>query len=286
MVDPQSDTPRPDDSAALDAEAARLDDAAAMALLTAEDPASLRLLAAWLRARARTFAPVVEQAFQEGVRPSPAAAGTILDGMAWRTSAKGEATLTVMQTCIEVIASRITDSLARSKGGAISDGDDALVGAAVTVLTSSCPSRHSAMAIGCLTESGPGGALILARSFDAVRSALKVSIVRDLKPADVLELDDNVVASLARSVTKLADELEGPQRDLANRFLAALGPVEHLEPAEVSARDSLEAGDRVFHASWGTGTVVSATAEAATIDFGSAGTRTLLRSLTTLRRAE
>jgi hypothetical protein len=135
-----------------------------------------------------------------------------------------------------------------------------------------------------LGQAGPGGALVLARAFDSVRGALKLSIVRRLDPADVLALNGNAVASLAHSVSKLAQNPEGSKADIPTEFLKKLGPVQSFEHAEIDPTDRLEVGDLVFHASWGSGTVIAPTDETATIDFGSAGTRVLLRSIARLRR--
>ena len=265
--------------------AAGLDDAAVMCLLAAEDAESVAQLRMWLKAHARTFAPVVTQAIQEGPGLSAQAARAVLDALVWRTPADGDTTLRMLEACLDVIARQITGSLARGAPGALSDSDDALVGSAVALLTSNRPARHSETAIGCLAKAGPGGALVLARAFNAVRSGLKLRIVRRLQPADVLQLDDNVVVSLAHSVARLAEELESPDRNVAIRFLAELGSVQTTGPTEVGMTEPLQMGDRVFHASWGTGTVIADNGESATIDFGSAGTRTLLRALTTLRHA-
>ena len=266
-------------------QAADLDDAAVARLLSAVDAESIALLEAWLKAHARDFAPIVMRAIEEPPGLSAEGARAVLDAMIWRSPSDGETTLRLMQACLGTIAQQLTTSLGVGAPGAISDRDDALVGSAVTVLTSSRPSRHSETAIDCLAESGPGGALILARAFDPVRKGLKVRIVRHLKPEDALTLGDNVVASLAHSVSRLADELEGAERTAATRFLAALGSVHHMEPSVIGAAEPLETGDRVFHASWGAGVVVAANPEHVTIDFGSAGTRTLMRALATLRRA-
>ncbi|PKQ14262.1 MAG: hypothetical protein CVT68_12785, partial [Actinobacteria bacterium HGW-Actinobacteria-8] len=71
-----------------------------------------------------------------------------------------------------------------------------------------------------------------------------------------------------------------------SRFLKALGSVEPLESAEIDPTDELAPGQRVFHATWGAGTVVSSDDESVTLDFGNAGQRTLLRAYATLRRAQ
>lgn len=265
-------------------EVAGLDDASATRLLAAEDPESIAQLATWLKAHARTFAPIVLQAAREERGLSAESAAAVLDAAVWRTPADGDTTLKLIRACLGVIATRITQSLREGPPGVVSDRDDPLVRSAVAVLTSSRPSRHSETAIDCLAQSGPGGAVVLARAFDAVRSGLKVRIVRCLKPVEVLELGDNVVASLALSVSKLAETLEGPEKTDANRLLTELGSVQRMEPSMIDATELLRSGDRVFHASWGAGVVVAATDEKVTIDFGSAGTRTLLRALTSLRR--
>lgn len=267
------------------AETTGLDDAAVMRLLAADDAESATQLTTWLKAHARGYAPIVIQAMQEESGLSPEAARVVLDAVVWRAPADGETTLRILAGCLDIIARRITRSLGSGAGGAISDRDDTLVGAAVVVLTSNRPARQSETAIDCLAKAGPGGALVLARAFDSVRGGLRLYIVRRLDPADVLELEDNVVASLARSVSRLADELESPKKEIATRFLAELGSVQRMETSEIDMTGPLEPGERLFHASWGIGTVIAANDESVTIDFGSAGTRTLLRAFATLRHA-
>ncbi len=266
-------------------EAAGLEDAVALRLLVAEDAESVARLATWLKVNAKTFAPLVAQAIHEGSSLSAEAAGAVLDAFTWRAPADAETTVTVMNACLVAITDRITESIRKNASDAISDSDDSLVGSAVVILTANRRSSQTEAAICCLAAAGPGGALVLARAFDAVRSALRLYIVRRLNPADVLELGDNVVASLARSVSKLADELESPKKAVATRFLEELGSVQHMETSEVGTTDLLGVGDRVFHASWGAGVVIASGEDSVTIDFGSAGTRTLLRALATLRRA-
>jgi hypothetical protein len=264
---------------------AELEDAAVVRLLTAEDATSIAELATWLKTHARTFTPVT-QAIREDSGLSPEAAGAVLDALVWRAPTDAEEMLTLTQACLRVIAERITESLGSgTTPGAISDHDDSLVGSAVAIVTVNRRSRHSETAVDCLAQEGPGGALVLARAFDGLRNALKLHIVQQLKPVDVLELGDNVVASLACSVSKLAEELETPKNAVATRFLAELGPVQGMRSAGIGVTEHLEVGDRVFHASWGAGVVSAVNDESATIDFGSAGTRTLLRSLATLRHA-
>lgn len=265
-------------------EAAELDDTAVLRLLAADDAESIESLAVWLKANSRTFAPLVMRAAEEGTGPSPEAAAAALDGLAWRAQADETAMLAVMEVCLRAVADRVTESLDTDRPGSLRDADDALVSSAVAVLTADRRSRHSETAIRCLSEAGTGGALILARAFDAVRGGLRLYIIKRLDPAEVTTLDDNVVASLADSVSKLAEELESPKRETATRFLAALGPVHEMECSEIGTSDTIAVGESVFHARWGAGTVLEANKETATIDFGSAGTRTLLRSLTTLRR--
>ena len=263
---------------------AELDDAAVTRLLTARDATSIAELATWLKTHPRTFTPVT-QAIKEESGLSAEAAQAVLDAMVWRAPTDADEMLSLTQACLHVIAERITGSLRRGKtAGAISDRDDSLVGSAVAIVTVNRRSRHSETAVDCLAQEGPGGALVLARAFDGLRSALQFHIVQKLKPADVLKLGDNVVASLARSVSKLAEELESPKSGIATRFLAELGPVQAMESAEIGVAESLDVGDRVFHARWGAGVVSAVNDESATIDFGSAGERTLLRSLATLRR--
>ena len=265
--------------------AGELDDAAVRALLISEDGAALAQLALWLKTHARTFAPTVSQAIQAGCGLSPQAAAAVLDAMTWRTPADADTTVRLTDACLATIAERLTTSVRTGNAEAISALDDSLARSAMGVLIGNGRSSQSEAAIRCLAEAGPGGALVLARAFDGVRSALKVYVVRQLKPADVLELGDNVVASLARSVSDLADTLESPKKTVATRFLAELGSVGHMQTAEIDVTEPLVAGDRVFHASWGAGIVVAANEESVTIDFGSAGTRTLLRALATLRHA-
>lgn len=285
MVDLKRGTTGSAVAIAAGAEAHVLDDGTVMRLLAAEDAESVARLAAWLKANARAFAPLVMRAHQEERGLSPEAACAVLGALGWRAPADGETTLNLLASCLDVIAGQVTKSPAKGESYEISDRDDALVGCAVATLTSNRPARHSETAIVCLADAGPGGALVLARAFNAVRSGLKLRIVRRLKPADVLQLDDNVVVSLAHSVSRLAEGLEGSEKDVASRFLAELGSVQRMEPSEIGIAEQLERGDHVFHASWGAGTVVTADDASATIDFGSAGTRTLLRSLATLRRA-
>lgn len=265
-------------------DAAGLSDAEAMRLLECKDAESVAQLSTWLKTQAKTFAPIVAQAIQEGSSLSPEAAGAVLEAFTWRAPADAETTIRLMNACLDSIADRITDSLRSSKTGAISHEDDSLVGAGVAILTANRRSSQSEAAISCLAEAGPGGAMVLARAFDSVRSSLRLYIVRRLKPADVLELSDNRVASLANSVSKLAEELEPPKDAVAKKFLTELGSLQHMEPAEIGRTDPLEIGESVFHANWGAGVVVASTDESVTVDFGSAGTRTLLRALTTLRR--
>ncbi|MBI5232425.1 MAG: hypothetical protein HY876_09710, partial [Coriobacteriales bacterium] len=265
--------------------AAGLDDAAVRSLLRAEDADSIAQLSEWLKGHAKAIAGIATEAIQEENGLSPQAARAVLDAIGRRGPSSGETTLLLLNACLDVIAQRTSDSLASGGPCSLSDGDDALVGSAVALLTSSRPAKHSETAISRLAQAGPGGALILARAFDAVRGALKLHIVRHLRPADVLELGGNVVVSLGQSVAKLAEGLQRPERGVADRFLAGLGPVQGSEPSEVGANDPLEVGDRIFHASWGTGVVTTANDETATIDFGGAGTRTLLRAVATLRRA-
>jgi hypothetical protein len=269
---------------AASAESAEIDDAAAMQLLAATDEASIAQLAVWLKTNARTFSPDVLQVIQETSGLSAEAACAVLDALTWRASADAETTIELMNACLEVIAERVTLSVRDVASGTLSELDDSLVSSAVAVLTANRRSSQSEAAICCLAAAGPGGTLILARAFDAVRSTLKLYIVRRLDPADVLLLGDNVVASLAHSVSKLAEELESPKCDVATRFVAELGPIQHMEPAKIGEDEPLGVGDRVFHASWGAGVVVATNDESATIDFGGSGTRTLLRSLATLRR--
>jgi len=251
-------------------------------LLAADDAESIAQLSEWLKANSKTFVPTVAHAHLNA-KLSPEASGAVLDALSWRVQAEEEATLSLMQSCLEVISRRVSASLAANPSSAISDRDDALVGSAVAALTADRRSRHSEAAVRCLADEGPGGALILARAFDVVRGGLKLYIIRHMDAADVLVLEDNVVACLSNSVATFAEELEGPKKRPVTHFLAALGPVSTLESSEIEPDEVLKVGDSVFHARWGAGTVQSADAESATIDFGSAGTRTLLRAYTKLR---
>ena len=267
------------------AEIAELDEKAVAKLLAADDPESIALLAGWLKANAKTFSPAVAEADAKKSGLSAEAACVVLDALLGRTTADEEATLKLVELCLQVIADRITASLT-SGAAASTMQDDPLVSEAVAVVTSNRRSRHSETAIACLAQAGPGGALVLARAFDAVRDTSQLYIVRRLQPEDVIVLGDNVVASLAYSVTRLAEDLEGRTRDVVLAFVEALGPVQGMESSEISVDEPLEPGTHVFHARWGAGIVLSANEESATIDFSGAGTRTLLRALTTLRRTE
>jgi len=271
-------------SAAIDAaDIAELDDAAVVRLLAASDPESVATLEAWLKVNAKTYAPVVELATQREGGLSAEAACAVLDALLRRTTADEETTLRLVTQCLDIIAGRITESLKSGPPSVNGGQDDPLVSQAVAVVTSNRRSRHSETAIACLAQAGPGGALVLARAFDAVRDTSQLYIVRRLQPEDVLVLGDNVVASLAHSVEQLAETLEGRKRTVVLEFLAELGPVHGLESSEIGVDEPLEPGTQVFHARWGAGIVLSANEESATIDFSGAGTRTLLRALTTLR---
>jgi len=254
-------------------------------LLAAEDAESIALLTEWLRSNAKTFGPVVLQAIHEQPGLSPEAASAVLDALSWHSQAEEDTTLKLMESCLDVVARHITQSLSDHAAGPLSDRDDCLVGSAVAALTADRRSRHSETAVRCLADTGPGGALVLARAFDAVRGGLKLYIVRHVSPADVLELEDNVVVSLSHSLTKFAEELEEPKKRVVTQFLTELGPIERMQRSEIGTHELLRVGDSVFHARWGTGTVTAANEESVTIDFGSAGTRTLLRAFTTLRHA-
>jgi len=254
-------------------------------LLIAEDAESIELLAAWLKSNAKTFAPVVLQAIDEQPELSPEAASAVLDALSWHSQTEEDTTLKLMESCLDAITRHITRSLDENAPGPLNDRDDRLMSSAVAALTADRRSRHSETAVRCLADTGPGGALVLARAFDAVRGGLKLYIVRHLDPADVLELEDNVVVSLSHSLKKFAEELEDPKKRVVTKFLTELGPIERMERSEIGSHELLRVGDSVFHARWGTGTVTAANEESATIDFGSAGTRTLLRAFTTLRHA-
>lgn len=262
-----------------------LDDSAAMELLSVGDAVSVLQLAEWLKAHVRTFSPVVSEALQKHPDLSPEAAGAVLDAMALRAPDSGEVTLRLLTCCLEAIASRLTESLSVAPSHGIDDRDDVLLTSAVATLTCNQPARRSEAAVHCLAEAGPGGARVLARSFDAVRGGLKLRILGSLIPANVLALEDNVIVSLAHSVSAFAEGLEGHDSIVAHRFLAELGPVGDSQNLKIGVTEVIEAGDGVFHASWGSGTVLAADDESVTIDFGGAGTRTLLRALATLRRA-
>jgi hypothetical protein len=270
------------------------DPAAIRRLLEADDAASLEELSAWLQANPKTWVATVAAVADtaEGERGfSAEAACEVLQALTQRTPADEETTLRLVRACLTPIAARITDSLGRRGSGkssdiVVSEHDDALVGMAVRIVTSSRRSKLSRGAVTCLAEAGAGGALVLARAFDAVRSGTKLQIVRSLKSEDVLKLGDNAVASLAESIVKLAEELVGAEQRDAKRFLAELGPVEPMQSAEIGPTDPLVEGQRVFHATWGAGVVVAVDDERIRVDFGSAGSRLLLRAHATLRRAE
>lgn len=259
-------------------EAQALDDDQVVALLSATDPESIAMLALWLKVHARSWVPLVAEGAKVDPGLSAEAACAVLGAYLWRAPVDEETIFGLMETCLDVISSRITASIEAGVE------DDALVDPAVAVLTANRRSKPAETAIARLAESGVGGSLVLARAFDAVRGSLKVCILKHLDPEQVLLLGDNVVASLAASATRLEAELEGPPQRTARRFIEALGPVTSLEEAEIVASDPLPVGASVFHASWGAGTVISVQGDTATIDFGNAGTRTLLRELATLRR--
>lgn len=264
-------------------ETAELDDADVARLLAAADETSIAQLREWLDANSKAFIPVVAQAIRGGAGVSAEAARTLLDGLNRRGPSHAEATLVVLQACLRVISDRINESFTSAEP----DGGEAdpFVDSAVLLLTRSRPSGQAEKAIDCLAEAGPGGALVLTRAFDSTRTSLKLHIVRRMDPANVLSLGENVAASLALSVARLAEQVEDADKRAATRFLAALGPVDSPASSEIDADEPLEVGDRLFHASWGAGTLVEYTAESVTVDFGSAGTRTLLRSIARLRHA-
>jgi len=269
-----------------DAEILGLDDPRVSLLIAAQSAEQLSQLAAWLKAHAKTFTPVVMQAAAGKPGMSPLAASVVLPALSWHSQAEEDLTLQLMDVCLAVICERLTDSVRGGATDAVDTSDDVLVGAAVAVLTADRRSRHSETAVRSLSTGGPGGALILARSFDVVRDGLKLYIVRHLSPADVLELEDNAVASLSHSLSKFAENLEPPKKRPVIRFRDELGPVHEMEHSEIGATEPLHVDDAVFHARWGAGTVIASDDESVTIDFGSAGTRTLLRKYSTLRRAE
>ncbi len=291
MGDPNVGTADITPAVPADTEPEELDGAAIRLLLRAQDPASMDELAQWIKAHAKTWGPLVAEAAHEDEALSAEASCVVLSTLAKRSPADEETTLGLMEVCLVIIADRITESrmLSTAKRGrgtrAIREPDDSLVGAAVGIVTANRRSKLSERAISCLADSGMGGALVLARAFDAVRTTSKVYIVRRLKPAEVLGLGDNVVASLAASVAKLAEELEGKELKAANRFLEELGSVSPLESSEIDPTETLEVGCHVFHATWGAGTVIVSDTESVTVDFGSAGERTLLRAYAKLRHA-
>jgi len=285
MVDLSAGTKRGTDADPDGVDVAELDDAAVIQLLEARDQESVAVLERWLKANAKTYTPIVTEAAQREGGLSAEAACVVLDALLKRSTTDEETTLNLMTLSLEVIADRISKSLKAGEGDASAAQDDPLVSQAVAVVTSNRRSRHSETAIASLAQAGPGGALVLVRAFDAVRDTLQLYIVRRLQPADVLALGDNVVASLAHSVEKLAEELEGRKQQVVLDFLAALGPTHAMESSEVGADEPLEPGAQVFHARWGAGTVLSANEESVTIDFSGAGTRTLLRALTVLRHS-
>lgn len=209
----------------------------------------------------------------------------MLDALLWKAPADEETTMKLMSECLRVIADRITASLCNAASGANNKHDDPLVGSAVAVVTAGRRSNLSETAVRCLAKAGPGGTLVLARAFDTVRDSLRLYVMRRLKPAVIWELGGDVVASLGNSVSKLVEELEGKQLSAAIKFLEELAPEEHSKSSEIGQTEPLEVGAHVFHASWGVGTVIKASDETITIDFGSAGTRTLLRALATLWHA-
>jgi len=65
-------------------DAAELDDAAVVRLLAAQDDESRARLALWLKANARTFAPVVERAIHEEPGLSAEAASAVLEAQTRR----------------------------------------------------------------------------------------------------------------------------------------------------------------------------------------------------------
>jgi len=252
-------------------------------LLSADDEESVERLAQWLKSNLRRFTPVLTEAIDSGADVTPLAASAVLRALAWRTSSDTGATVALLKSCLRIV----TDEIAASLGNNTAEANDGgyLVSAAVSLLMAKRPSRYSESAIDCLASAGPAGALVLARSFDGVRRGLRTRVLLRLDPADVRELDDNVVVSLAHSVSRLTDDLEGRELKKAQAFLAELGPIGPLESSGIDADEPLEPGERVFHASWGSGTLVAITDETVTVDFGSGGTRTLVRTFARLRHA-
>lgn len=265
-------------------QAEELDDATVGRLLGATDEESLASLSEWLEANPRTWPASVARVTLLPVDVSVESSCAVLGALTQRTPTDEETTLQLVTACLTPIALRISESLAEGGTGAVQD--DSLVSVAVGIVTSSRRSKLSKGAIGCLAQTGPGGALVLTRAFDAVRAGSKVQIVQNLDPADVLELSDNAVASLSSSVARLVVDLVGRERDDANRFLAQLGWVEPVESSQIEPSEPLAVGAHVFHATWGAGAVVASDPESVTIDFGSAGQRTLLRAYATLRHVE
>ncbi len=258
-------------------------DDAVIDLLASTDDESLALLKIWLKENATTLGPLLERAAGEMPGLSGEASCVVLDALLLKPLADEQATTDLMNTCLHVIAARITESLSPSASGADNRHDDPLVSAAVAVVTSGRRSRSSETVVSCLATAGPGGSLVLARAFDTLRDTLKLYALRRLDPAEVLELGENVATSLRSSVSKLIESLEGKQRTTAVKFLKALTPEDHSESVEIDPTEPLEVGAHVFHATWGVGAVVKSGDGTVKVDFGSAGTRTLLRKFATLR---
>lgn len=277
------------------ADSEELDAAALRRMLEAQDEASIEALAEWLAKNAKGWVKPVLEVVDGDCVFSAEASCEILRALSQRTPADQDSALLLVKACLAPITTEVSSSLDRAGtrgkkrvSSVHGEADDTLVRAAVGIVTANRRSKLSTGTIACLADAGTGGALILSRAFDGVRSGSKVQIIRGLEASDVLQLGDNVVASLASSVTRLLDEVEltGRERDDVSRFLTALGSVEPLESAEIDPTDELAPGHRVFHATWGAGTVVSSDDESVTLDFGNAGQRTLLRAYATLRRAQ
>ncbi|GEM_PF-4096678 len=266
-----------------DAEAEGFVDAAVIGLLAASDEESMELLQVWLKEHATTLAPVVEQAASKESGLSGEASCAVLDALLLKPLADERATSKLMHACLNVIAARITESLSPEASSACDGHDDPLVSSTVAIVTAGRRAHLSEMAVSCLAKSGSGGSLVLVRSFDTVRDSLKLHVLQKMDPTDVWVLGDNAVASLSNSVSKLIESLEGKPRTAAVKFLEALEPEEHASSAEIEPTESLEVGSHVFHATWGVGTVIKTGDGTIKVDFGSAGTRSLLRKFATLR---
>ncbi|MDA3935815.1 MAG: hypothetical protein PF636_02970 [Actinomycetota bacterium] len=271
------------DSAQTDEEA--LNDAVIIGLLASSDEDSLAELAVWLKENATTLAPLVTRAAAEKPGLSGEASCAVLDALLLKPLADEDVTVRLMGECLRVIAARITASLSEDAPGADNLHDDPLVSSTVAVVTAGRRAHLSETAVSYLAKAGSGGSLVLARSFDTLRDSLKLHVLRRLKPADVWVLGGNVVASLGNSISTLIEGLEGKPLRIAVKFLEGLDPEAHSESSDIDPAEPLAVGAHVFHASWGAGSVVKTGKGTIKVDFGSAGTRTLMRKFATLRHA-